>query len=211
MRYIVQIFQSLNTYSSAIQALTAIVIAVLSYLLYRTTSKYTVLTNRIAQVTEKQLAASVQPIIHIKITDKGYGESSDQGNSISLQTQITNSGTSPIKFKAITAYLRLKEKLLMKQVIIEKENLVISPEKHETFDVFLFTAEFRDMNPHVCKVAVGVDCTDLAGVSEHSFVFDEERGLKHFFGFSASPQTQLYPAFQKARSDVFSLRDTAGE
>ena len=34
-----------------------------------------------------------------------------------------------------------------------------------------------------CSLACAVDCTDLAGVSEHSFFFDSENGLRHYFGF----------------------------
>jgi hypothetical protein len=39
-----------------------------------------------------------------------------------------------------------------------------------------------------CKLYVGVNCTDLAGVSEHSFSLDSDGSkLRHFLGFRRAP------------------------
>jgi hypothetical protein len=90
-------FDWLNHNSGAVQAVCAVFIAVLTLLLFWTTRRYTQLTSRIARVTEKQLAASVQPVLAFFIQGLAIGSGSDYAHSVSFDAIIRNDGASPAK------------------------------------------------------------------------------------------------------------------
>jgi hypothetical protein len=89
-------------------------------------------------------------------------------------------------FKAITAIVYFKGERVIRHVVCEGENIVVMPEHEHKQFVLIPLKEALDWN--YCRYSIGVDCTDLSGVSEHSFLWDQREGLKHFFGFKATAE-----------------------
>jgi hypothetical protein len=172
----------LDIHAGAVQALSAMVIVLLTGALVYITWRYEQITNRIAKVTEKQLSASLQPVLYIEVADRMYGHDADGYGFVTFRSFIRNGGTNPVKLITLVGFIRSHQNQLLAQVIFSDENIVLMPEANDSRVIFLRITD-RTIQTTECRVALGVHCTDLAGVSQHSFIYDERDGLKHLFGF----------------------------
>jgi hypothetical protein len=136
---------------------------------------------------KRQLAAGAQPVVALDLVQSGTRFTSGKPVEVSGALSITNRGQQPIKICSATVLVRFKNPAhhysQVPYAITQRDNLVLMPDDPPQIQRFvLFTAtEAEGFND--CSLACGIDCTDLAGISEHSFFFDREGGLRHYFGF----------------------------
>lgn len=183
--------------AAAVQALSAIVVAILTAALIWVTSRYVHLTKAIAETTRQQLAASVQPVLALAILESGILTRKGQAVSVSGRIGVKNRGSNPVKVVSISLIVQFKSPQKFLQIpcsITQRDNVVLMPEEE---DLQLFNKMLTEMTADEAGdyvLGAGVDCTDLAGVSEHSFYVDPQGQLRHFFGFRKAP---LRPALAR--------------
>jgi hypothetical protein len=178
----------LNSNAGAVQAIAAVVVAGLTAALVLVTWKYVDLTKQIVKTAQRQLSAAMQPVLKLEILEEGAQFQLGERIKILGKVVIVNLGQQPVKIKGITALVRFKESASnYEQVpypVTSGDNLVLMPNDPPEIREFLILTDFVYFKaPQDCSLAIGVDCTDLAGVSEHSFFYDSQSGLRHFFGF----------------------------
>ena len=174
--------------SAAIQAVSAVAVAALTYSLVRVTRKYTDLTNRIAGLNEKELSASMQPVIGIRLLNNSLGNSGRKNDEVSFQAFIENLGSQPVKLAAVTGFVVFRDGQRIREVDTAIRNAVLMPKPlaaaSSNVSVFFQIDSGRTgVRFEDYEVEAGVDCTDLAGVSEHSFMVGHDKFLRHFHGF----------------------------
>lgn len=202
LKYLISL---LDDHAGAIQALTAVAVVVLTYFLVRVTSKYTRITGEIAEVTkrqlldtekqleiinkqlviaQKELSASMQPVLKIDTYDYSEGCDAGSDNVILLCTlEITNTGHKPVKLLAVTAITYFDDSLPYNLKLTEKDNTVMMPDDVQRNKLSVIT-HLKVVEANAYDWKIEIDCTDLAGVSEHSFVYDGKTNqLRHFLGF----------------------------
>jgi len=170
-----------------VQALSAIATTFLTVALISVTWWYVRLTKTIAETMKRQLAAGAQPVVALDLVQSGTRFTLGRPVQVSGALSITNRGQQPIKICSVTVLVRFKNPAQhysqVPYAITQRDNRVLIPGDPPQIQRFvLFTgAEAEGFDD--CSLACGIDCTDLAGISEHSFFFDREGGLRHYFGF----------------------------
>lgn len=177
----------LNDNSAGVQALAAVVIVVLTAALVSVTGQYVRLTKRIAETTQRQLSATIQPVLSLVVLKEGLLTKLGLPIKFAGRIEIANRGQQPVKVKSISAVVRLRSVKSFEQLayrISDCDNLVLMPNGPPDVRDFALQTELVWSAPtDVCSLGIYADCTDLAGVSEHSFYYDPDSGLRHFFGF----------------------------
>jgi hypothetical protein len=162
----------LNQNAGAVQAIMAIIIVLLTAALTGVTWWYASLTRRMASTMERQLGASFQPNIGMALTNRFQGEHRDRGGTESESVMgtitITNNGDLPLKVVAIAMKLLYDNDVFPAQMTKEDaRQRVVSPggatQFHLTLDVPLGSSRVG------YEQIAQIHCSDLAGVSKHSF------------------------------------------
>ncbi len=179
----------LDSHAGAVQAFAAVASVLLTAMLAYVTWRYTNLTHRIATITEKQLASSIQPVLRVEIVDRLHGQASDAVDVSSFHLYVRNEGTTPLKLKAIAAFVKYKNTDVIRHDIVTDDNIVVMPNNNDQRQLELDVSSDQE-SPQDYHIAIGVDCTDLAGVTDHSFIYDEREGLKHYFGYVTLDSTE---------------------
>ena len=177
----------LNENSGAVQAIAAVVVVGLTATLVWVTWQYVRLTKRISETAQRQLSAAMQPVLSLEVLEEGTHFKFGERIKIRGTIGIANRGQQPVKIKAISAVVRLRSTKETEPVlypITDRDNLVLMPnDRPDIRDFVLFTDFVYNAPTENCSLGIYVDCTDLAGVSEHSFFYDQASGLRHYFGF----------------------------
>jgi hypothetical protein len=168
--------QWLNENAAGIQAITAIVIVAL-------TSALVYVTWRYAKTLREQLAASFQPSVEMELTGPIHGYSGPT-ETVSETFFVRNKGDLP--FKVVTVAMKLiynKAAFPVQTVTVDAKQRVVAPEKTTEFTIQTDVPLGGNTAPY--EQIVQVHCSDLAGVSKHSFsVSSREKNLtNHSIGF----------------------------
>lgn len=174
--------QWFNENAAEIQAITAIVIALLTAALVYVTWWY-------ATILREQLAASFQPNVEMALTDCFRGEASDEcgGHSETVAGTITvrNKGNLPLKL--VTVAMKLiydKAAFPVQTVTVDAKQRVVAP--GETTQFILLTIDVPPGGTTAPYEQIAqIHCSDLAGVSKHSFSVSsrEKDRTNHSSGF----------------------------
>jgi hypothetical protein len=165
--------QWLNENAAGVQTITAIVIALLTFALVGVTWWYAKLTKSMALTLREQLAASFQPNVEMTLTNRFRGQGSDGlgGHSETVSGTITvrNKGNLPLKVVTVAMKLIYDNGALPVQTMtVDAKQRVVAPDTSTEF--VLLTIEVPSGGssaPH--EQIAQIHCSDLAGVSKHSF------------------------------------------
>jgi len=184
-----------------------LVTVVLCYLTWR----YVQLTKKISETSLRHLSASIQPIVLLEIFEYAL----ITGNHpliVTGKVGVKNLGSAPLKIRSLSVLVRFKSASEYKQMPYPVERvdglvlggLVLVPDQ-ENIQEFIAETDIDSKDRGETTLALGMDCTDLAGVSEHSFFFDPNIGLRHFFGFR-KPASWRARAWKRVRKIAAMLK-----
>ena len=164
--------QWLNENAAGVQAITAIVIVVLTFALVGVTWWYAMLTKSMALTLREQLAASFQPNVEMALTDRFHGEGRDGrgGHSEAVSGTITvhNKGNLPLKVVTVAMKLIYDEAAFPVQTVTDDaKQRVVAPEETARFMLLIDVPSGGSTAPH--EQIAQIHCSDLAGVSKHTF------------------------------------------
>jgi hypothetical protein len=159
--------------ASVVQAFTAIAVAVLTAILILVTWWYARLTKKMARTMELQLTLGFQPNLAISCIPV---ESPFPGTSaVGALISISNRGEQPVKLdRILIARTDAPVDITLRDWLHrDQKGTLISPSASHSVTL-------QVPPPFI----IAVNCTDLAGISKHRFVYYSADGrLEHFFGF----------------------------
>jgi hypothetical protein len=169
----------LNQYSGAVQAITTTILVLI-------TGWYAALTRRMAKIMTRQLSATFQPVVNIEFIHHFQGQGIDGGmrsEDVYNVVKITNESTSPLKLVHVTVFIYMDDfRFYNRKKTISQSGLVLRPKQQKEFEI--------DVEVDIGSTAAKykrtfiVHCTDLAGVSAHSFsCVGDTTDITHEFGF----------------------------
>jgi hypothetical protein len=176
----------MNDNAAAMQVVMAIVIAVLTAVLIVVTVWYVWLTRRMALTLEQQLAASFQPDIEMTLIDRFQGHGTGGGvksESVYGTIVVTNKGN-PLKVDSVAMKLVYANNAFPEQTITrDAQQRVVSPGKTEQFRLILDVPQGASKAEY--EQTAQIHCSDLAGVSKHSFSVSDrgKSAVKQSIGF----------------------------
>jgi hypothetical protein len=174
--------------SAAIQAVSAVVTVIVTGILCCVTTRYVVLTSAIADTTQKQLSASLQPVLTMGVRNDILGNSpatmEQRQANISGSFHVANTGNTPFKIKQVyivpeysTPDKPFKQDKYMRPGI---ENRIVMP--HEQIEEqYNFNTAMDYSNIKLVRYGIILDCTDLSEVAMHRFTFHPTKGIHHEF------------------------------
>ncbi len=208
-----------STNSAAIQAISAALSPVLTIALFTLTWRYVTLTSRIAQTTQEQLSASLQPLIRVVLESVSTGSSVFSDGSVLYNLgpryRIENIGKTPVKLKDLYLIARLQNvydfeqheypmRLYYDRLLFPESPLLAASSVTTTIDYSITKDTY--------VFGLRVDCTDLAELVTHSFYVMPDHSMKHTFtrtmkdvGFWAD----IKEAIEKLRRRWIQLEDEA--
>ncbi|MGD0294360.1 MAG: hypothetical protein ABSB30_10925 [Terracidiphilus sp.] len=169
--------QWLNENAAGIQAITAIVIVALTSALVYVTWWY-------AKTLREQLAASFQPNVEMTLPDRFHGSGSDgrggHSETVGGMIAVRNKGNLPLLVVTFAMKLIYDNAAFPVQTVTEDaKQRVVAPD--ETTQFILLTIDVPpggSTAPH--EQIAQIHCSDLAGVSKHSFsVSSREKNRTH--------------------------------
>jgi len=174
--------QWFNENAAGIQAITAIFIVFLTLALVCVTWWY-------ARTLREQLAASFQPDVEMALTDcfrsKATDERGGHGETVGGMIAFRNKGNLPLK--VVTVAMKLiydKAAFPVQTVTDDAKQRVVAPEEPTQF--FLLTIDVPPGGSTAPYEQIAqIHCSDLAGVSKHSFSVSsrEKDRANHSIGF----------------------------
>ena len=176
--------QWLNENAAGLQAITAIVIVVLTFVLVGVTWWYAKLTKSMAQTLREQLAASFQPNVEMTLTNRSHGTGSDgrgvNSENVGGTITVRNKGNLPLK--VITVAMKLiydKAAFPVQTTTFDAKQRVVAPDEMTEFlHLNIEVPSGGSMTPY--EQIAQIHCSDLAGVSKHSFsVSSREKNRTH--------------------------------
>jgi hypothetical protein len=149
------------------------------------TALYVIITSNLARTSALQLAANYQPLLSITLGDmqRFHGTGNDV---FATAVTVTNQSNSAVKLMSLTAFLGYRYRT-SEFSEIATPNLLDPPNKvlqsnvgyHKqglSLDSRRVGVRHDDM-----RFSVHVSCSDLVGVSKHSFMLDYEGNTIHRF------------------------------
>ena len=181
--------QWLNENAAGVQAITAIFIVLLTLALVGVTWWYATLTKSMELTLKEQLAASFQPNVEMALTDRSTGQGSDwrggHTETVAATIIVRNKGTLPLKVVAVAMKLIYNQDAFPVQTMtVDAKQRVVAPDGETQFSHLII-----DVPPGGSKALyeqiAQIHCSDLAGVSEHSFWVSsrEKNRTNHSSGF----------------------------
>jgi hypothetical protein len=160
--------------AAAVQAVAALATTFLTIVLLWATIRYVRLTSSLALATRAQLEAGLRPNLHFDLT-----------RTLDMETgiQISNVGQVPVRLLSVA--VRVEPTGSSPTAITKELGNVCGTLLMATDKIFGTIVFDREQAPGKgVKSLLLVDCTDLGGVTEHSFHYDPMTGLaKYFSGF----------------------------
>ena len=171
----------LNENAGGVQAITAVVIALLTLALVGVTWWYATLTRGMALTLKEQLAASFQPNVEMTLTDRFQGQGSDglggHHESVSGTINVSNKGNLPFKIVSIAMKLVFdKDAFPVQTLTADAKHRVVAPGQTTKLMPLTMDVPLGGSTAPYEQVAQ-IHCSDLSGVSKHSFsVSSREEG-----------------------------------
>jgi len=170
-----------------VQGLSALLTTAVTGILCWVTWRYVRLTNIMAETMKRQLSASMQPFLLLSILEEKYQTEENQPIILHAKVAVKNRGAQPVKLVRMSVFVQYwpnnsARHGMFPKVVLEGVGRVLMPEEEE-IQVTIVQTEIRYRGPGRYGLRLHVECTDLSGVSEHSFVLEPPYGLRHFFGF----------------------------
>jgi hypothetical protein len=164
--------QWLNENAGGVQAITAIVIVVLTAALVWVTWRYVTLTKSMALTLREQLAASFQPNVEMTLTDRFRGQGNEHGRyseTVAGTIIVRNKGNLPLKVVTVAMKLIYDGAAFPVQTVtVDAKQRVVAPD--ETTQFILLTIDLPPGGSTAPYEQIAqIHCSDLAGVSKHSF------------------------------------------
>jgi hypothetical protein len=167
--------------AAAVQAIAALATTFLTIVLLWATIRYVRLTSSLTRATHAQLEAALRPNLRFDLT-----------RTLDAETgiKITNVGQIPVRLESVgvRAELTNEDSSITKALPDITGTLLMAGD-----DVF-GTVSFEDHPKRIqvfdanVRSLLLVDCTDLGGITQHSFHYDPVTGLaKYFAGFRTRP------------------------
>jgi hypothetical protein len=174
--------------SAAIQALSAIAIVVLTAVLGGITLYYALITGRMARTMERQIEFSFQPNVLTAITFQAEGGGTAFGlrheDTVYADIKVENKSNVPIKLVSVGMLVKFDNGVFPDSWSIkEAGDIVLAPGAHKEFSMMV------DVPPRATRAnytrRVNLKCTDLSGVSRHTFsISDANADVSHSLGFA---------------------------
>jgi hypothetical protein len=181
--------QWLNENAAGVQAITAIVIVVLTSALVWVTWRYVKLTKSMERTLREQLAASFQPNVEIALTECSFGSESDgrggHSENVAGTIIVRNKGNLPLKVVRVAMKLIYDNGAFPVQTVTEDaKHRVVAPDEETQFRHLIIDVPPGASTAPYEQIAQ-IHCSDLAGVSEHSFSVSsrEKNRTCHSSGF----------------------------
>jgi len=180
--------QWLNENAAGVQAITAIVIAFLTLALVYVTGRYVALTKSMALTLREQLAASFQPNVEMALINLSHGQGGDGrgewSENVGGTITVRNRGNLPLK--VVTVAMKLiydKAAFPAKTVKVDAKQRVLAPDGETQFNLSIDVPPGGSTAPY--EQIAHIHCSDLAGVSKHSFWVSsrEKNRSDHSSGF----------------------------
>ena len=179
-RFIWWLYHDANA-PAVMQTFTAIATVVLTIVLVCVTWWYARLTRRMALTMEQQLRANFAPDVAFAFIHNAYLTGGDGSEDFAGSVQIKNNGALPLKVNSLRVLVQVTGKNNQSTDLKEAE-LVIGPEKMRDFRYVLSVLPGTSRGEY--RLRAIVTCTDLAGVSKHSFVCENgSQTISHYVGF----------------------------
>lgn len=177
--------------ASAVQAVSAAVVAFFTLILICLTGWYARITGFMSRTMEKQLQAAFQPSVGISylhhFQGQGINREGARSESVFNYVQLKNDCESPIKIHAVKMFIFTgNPRFYNKETTLDQSGLILAPDKTKDFRIITDVDE-GTTRINYRRIFV-VHCTDLAGVSEHSFQCEGgTTDITHTFGFRRPP------------------------
>ena len=165
----------LNSNAGAVQAVCAVLLIVVTWYYVR-------LTKLIAETSNRQLSAILQPVLQVVGFDTLYGTTDVDGvthyYSISGTVKVINLGTSPLKLRRM--YLVAEHRGEWEEYPIDDhDGLVLTPKGNFAGYYSVKTdCDYSSLDSVVFNMRV--ECTDLSGIFLHSFFHHPGYGTQHY-------------------------------
>lgn len=185
-----------NQNAGAVQGIASLATAVLTAVLVAVTYRYTRLTHRLAKFAEDQLKASVEPPILDIAREIEPGsllyKSGPESNCLRVSISVTNVGARPVKILDGTVIASVNGKDVGAGAIRGMKNQVLMPSPSEPAEAYSRIL----LSPNVDKISVRIKtlikCTDLADISEHTYVMQPNGDIQHYSRFIQPEQQPLW-------------------
>ena len=168
--------------AAAVQAVAALATTFLTIVLLWATIRYVRLTNSLAIATRAQLEAGLRPNLRFDVT-----------RTLDMETgiKISNVGQIPVRLASVAVRVESSEPnstVVTKTLPDVACTLLMASDEVFGTVVFEGSALGEQVPSKNRRALLLVDCTDLGGVTEHSFHYDPQTGLaKYFSGFAHRP------------------------
>jgi hypothetical protein len=168
-----------------VQGFGSVVTALLTAVLIIVTWRYVRLTKAIATISQRQLSASLQPLVDLIFVEQSIITSQGRVVNIRGKLCLKNRGSIALKILAVSILIRYKTTTGFEQDvthITQRDNRVLMPDEEAIFN-FALNSDKPANDRLDAELALTTDCTDLVGISEHSFWRDFNGELRQQFGF----------------------------
>ena len=170
----------LNRNAGGLQAITAMIIAIFTLVLIGVTWWYAYLTKKMAATLREQLVASFQPNIGLTLTNRFQGKGKDgyggQHENVSGTIIVTNKGNLPLKVLSVAMKLIYDKEAFPTQTIrLDAQQRLVSPGQTTEFSHLTMDVAIGGSKAPYEQIAQ-IHCSDLAGVSNHSFSVSSHDG-----------------------------------
>jgi len=167
--------------AAAVQAITAIVVMVLTVVLIGITWRYARLTRKF---TELQLAASFEPNIVLAFTDniqyEGHGNGGEH-ESLAGGAAISNQGSEPVKLQYVFITISFEDKQYKTHdQEYQLANPIIYPDKSFQVQYNIEVDKGSTKTRHYRKLIVV--CSNLSGISQHILEMVAKGQTRHYLG-----------------------------
>ena len=164
----------LNSNAGAVQAVCAVLLIVVTWYYVR-------LTKLIAETSNRQLSAILQPVLQVVAFDTLYGTSDVPGvtnyYSISGTVNLINFGTSPLKLRRM--YLVAEHRGEWEEYPIDDHDGLVLMPKGNFAGYYSVKTDCDYSRLDGIVFGMRVECSDLSGIFLHSFSHRPGYGTEH--------------------------------
>ena len=175
-----------NQNSGAIQALSAVVIVILTGVLAWLTLKSVKAAEVAAISAQHQLEANLQPTLEMELKP-GFDLQSNEGDhpfSKGANLKLRNVGSTPLKLRRVAMVIQ-RMRLVKDAVVVDYEyeseateyvSRVLMPGGTISEDIIVAVQKREDQQ---ASYALRVVCSDLSEITSHSFLWHPRTGISH--------------------------------
>jgi hypothetical protein len=108
-----------------------------------------------------------------------------------LNVTITNAGAQPVYILKVVLHVEFTGTGSFIKDIPELSNVLVSASQHVHHQILVPPEQYANttFKDKIDKLAY-IQCTDMQGIKEHAFLWDEGRDVMQYYGHPLSPQEQ---------------------